>query len=350
MKKLVFLLLLANQFLVAYDQVIKETIPQLTEKVYLHTDRTYYYPGDDIWFKAYLIDAFDRLLSNHSENLHVELISPSQQIITGKIIKLDGGLGNGDFKLPGNLSPGKYRLRAYTNYMRNFSDKIFFNKEIKIISSAAGIEDLQDKEKNVQKKIELGFFPESGSLVDNVPSIVAFKAVDAEGKGCDVTGTVYSSSGEMVTMFQIYHILGMGSFALKPVSGSGYYAIVKGPDNTEIRSELPESFSSGATLSASVINDKEISVIVRTNDRTLPLVKGKDLILAVSVRKELVKTIIIRINSLSNNLILPADDLPDGIVMLTLMTQENLPLAERLIFIQHEQNLKVNIQTGQDGI
>ena len=144
-------------------------------------------------------------------------------------------------------------------------------------------------------------------------------------------------------MFRSTH-LGMGSFALKPVPGLSYYAIVKGPDNTEIRSELPKSFSSGATLSASVINDKELSVIVRTNDQTLPLVKGKDLILTVSVRKELVKTIIIRINSLSNNLILPADDLPDGIVMLTLMTQENLPLAERLIFIQHEHNLKVNIQ------
>ena len=50
---------------------------KVIEKVYLHTDRTYYYPGDDIWFKAYLIDAFDRSLSDLSRNLHVELISPS---------------------------------------------------------------------------------------------------------------------------------------------------------------------------------------------------------------------------------------------------------------------------------
>jgi len=119
MKKLVFLILLANHFLVAYDQIIKETIPQFIEKVYLHTDRTYYYPGDNIWFKAYLIDAFDRMLSTHSENLHVELISPSQEILSSRIIRLEGGLGNGDFKLSGNLNAGKYRIRAYTNYMRN---------------------------------------------------------------------------------------------------------------------------------------------------------------------------------------------------------------------------------------
>ena len=49
---------------------------RVIEKVYLHTDRHTYYPGDDIWFKAYLIDASDRLLSDHSNNLHVEIIYP----------------------------------------------------------------------------------------------------------------------------------------------------------------------------------------------------------------------------------------------------------------------------------
>ena len=110
---------------------------KIIEKVYLHTDRTYYYPGNDIWFKAYLIDAYDRSLSDLSRNLHVELISPSGGIISDRIIRLDGGLGNGDFRLPDSLSSGRYRLRAYTNYMRNFSDQIFFNKEINIIASAS---------------------------------------------------------------------------------------------------------------------------------------------------------------------------------------------------------------------
>lgn len=116
---------------------------QIIEKVYLHTDRNYYYPGDDIWFKAYLIDAYDRSLSPHSLNLHVELISPSSEIISERIIRLDGGLGNGDFQLPTDIISGKYRLRAYTNYMRNFNDQLFFNKEINIISSSPGIEETE---------------------------------------------------------------------------------------------------------------------------------------------------------------------------------------------------------------
>ena len=30
---------------------------KVMEKVYLHTDRDSYFAGEDIWFKAYLIDA-----------------------------------------------------------------------------------------------------------------------------------------------------------------------------------------------------------------------------------------------------------------------------------------------------
>ena len=73
---------------------------QVIENVYLQTDRSCYYPGEDIWFKAYLVEASDRLLTKHSGNLHVELISPASKIIRSFIAKLDDGMGNGDFKLP----------------------------------------------------------------------------------------------------------------------------------------------------------------------------------------------------------------------------------------------------------
>ncbi len=372
MKPLVLSILLITNILVAYNQIvvpipendsdnrttyavksagvsdtsIAAGFPQLIEKVYLHTDRTYYFPGDDIWFKAYLIDAWYNRLSGVSRNLHVELIAPAGEIITDKIISVEGGLGKGDFKLSGSLSAGKYRIRAYTNYMRNYPDEIFFNKEINIINSSASAPISSGEGKNGQGSIEIDFFPEGGSLIDDVNSVVAFKAVDTEGKGCDVTGVIYSSSGEMVTMFRSSH-LGMGIFELKPSPGSEYYAVVKGTDGTETRAELPESSPSGATLSVAVINEKELSVIVRTNDRTLPLLADKDLKLMVSARKEVVKTIILRINSLSNNLKLPIDDLPGGITMLTLLSAEDLPLAERLIFTGRGPEMKISISPGK---
>ena len=168
----------------AYDSV------NVIEKVYLHVDRDSYFAGDDIWFKAYLIDAKDRLLTDHSSNLHVELISPSSKIISNRIIRLDSGLGNGDFRLPESIKSGRYRLRVYTNYMRNFGDQLFFIKEIVVINSTDSTE-ISERVKYVENKIQISFFPEGGSLVDNVSSIVAFKAANNLGKGCDVSGKIY---------------------------------------------------------------------------------------------------------------------------------------------------------------
>ena len=221
---------------------------QMIEKVYIHTDRNCYYPGNDIWFKAYLISGSDRSLSSHSNNLHVELISPNSKIIISRVICIEKGLGNGDMELPGNLKPGRYRLRAYTNYMRNFGDQLFFNKEIIVINSALAKDEIAVENKALKNKINLSFFPEGGSLVDNVTSIVAFKAVNAFGTGFDVSGKIYASTGELVTTFKSVH-LGMGSFNFKPIPGLSYYSIMKDTTGTEIRSELPKSLPGGVALS-----------------------------------------------------------------------------------------------------
>lgn len=77
---------------------------KIVEKIYLHSDRDTYYPGDDLWFKAYMIDASDRSLTNHSQNLHVELISPAFIIVDSRIVKLNEGLATGDFLLSENLN------------------------------------------------------------------------------------------------------------------------------------------------------------------------------------------------------------------------------------------------------
>lgn len=319
---------------------------RIIEKVYIHTDRNCYYPGDDIWFKAYLIDASDRFLSNHSNNLHVELISPFSKIIINHVIRLDGGLGNGDFKLPDNLKSGRYRIRAYTNYMRNFSDQLFFNKEIVVINSTDTRDEILDVIKYEKNKIDLSFFPEGGSLVDNVSSVVAFKAVNAMGKGCDVSGEIYSSTGELITTFKSAH-LGMGSFFLRPIPGLSYYSIVKDTNGVEIKSEIPKSFLTGVTLSASINQNNELLITTKTNPQTLPLVLDHDLLLNFSTRKVTLKTVSFKIRSYTNSFILPIDDLPDGIVMMTLSTLEDLPLSERLIYIQRDQDFKVTIEPNK---
>ncbi|WP_443945081.1 TonB-dependent receptor plug domain-containing protein [Pedobacter sp. AW1-32] len=107
------------------------------EKVYLHLDKPYYAVGDDIWFKAYTLNTKTSSPSTISKILYVELINERDSIKKQLKLPLMAGITWGDFKLTDSLSEGNYRLRAYTNYMRNFGTDFFFEKTIKIGNSWA---------------------------------------------------------------------------------------------------------------------------------------------------------------------------------------------------------------------
>jgi hypothetical protein len=334
-------------------KMVKSLIPSDTgnlltlEKVYLHTDRETYYPGDDIWFKAYLVDASDRSLSNISKNLHVEIISPSSQIVESRIVRIDEGLGKGDFVVPENLISGRYQIRAYTNYMRNFGEELFFNKNITIINQKDAVKTFTDSTESIKNKLEINFFPEGGSLVEGVPSIVAFKAVNTNGTGCDVSGEIYSSTGEIISPFKSTY-KGMGTFLMNPVHGISYYAVAKSLNGEEVRGEIPKSFPKGFALIISKNKNDELAVTVRTNRETLSLISDHILTLNVSARNIFLKKAEFRMKSLANRFILPTDDLPDGIVMLTLTGMDSVPLCERLVYIQNEEEAKVKVKVETD--
>ena len=323
----------------AYDSV------KVIEKVYLHVDRDSYYAGDDIWFKAYLIDAKDRLLTDNSGNLHVELISPSSKIISDRTVRLDNGLGNGDFKLPNDISSGRYKIRAYTNYMRNFSDQLFYNKEILVFNSSDSAK-ISDEVKIVENQIQLSFFPEGGSMVDNVSSIVAFKAINSLGKGCDVIGKIYSSNDDLITTFRSTH-LGMGKFFLRPLPGLKYYSIFKGSDSIDIKADLPTSFPAGVIISTTINQNNELLFATKTNPETLAIISARNLLLSFSIRNEVFKTITYKVKSPVTSFVIPTDDLPDGILMVTLSSLLDLPLSEKLIYIQKEDPIKIQIETDK---
>jgi hypothetical protein len=316
------------------------------EKVYLHVDRDIYSPGDNIWFKGYLIDATNRLLTDHSHNLHIELISPDSKIIDTRIVRLEEGLGNGDLQLPKTMKSGQYSLRAYTNYMRNFGDQLFFIKDITIINSSTSGKDFIDSVTIAKNKLEVSFFPEGGSLVENVPSVVGFKAVNNSGASCDVSGELFSSTGELVTTFKSVHN-GMGRFTLTPALGLDYYAIVRNLSGDVVRKKIPKCFPSGLVLNISKNQTNKLRVRVRTNQKTLLLIPDHSLSLILSAHNIVYKAIDLKIKSLNDSIILSTDDLPDGIVALTLSGPENKPFCERLVYIQNNEDLKINLETNK---
>ncbi|NQX54998.1 TonB-dependent receptor plug domain-containing protein [Pedobacter panaciterrae] len=112
-----------------------EKYPQ--EKVHLHLDKPFYAIGDDIWFKAYVVNAQTGKPSTISNALYVELISEKDSVKKQIKLPVISGFTWGDFKLPDSFTEGNYRIRAYTQWMKNAGTEFFFDKTIKIGNSWA---------------------------------------------------------------------------------------------------------------------------------------------------------------------------------------------------------------------
>lgn len=109
-----------------FNQVLPE------DRLILQTDKPVYEPGDDIWFAAWLRDGASLKPSLKSDIVNVELINPKGGIESGIRLVAKNGKAAGDFGLPDDLPGGIYKLKAYTNWMKNTSDTTCFEKEIQI--------------------------------------------------------------------------------------------------------------------------------------------------------------------------------------------------------------------------
>ena len=127
MKKKLLLLILSLLIPFTYNLYAK-----VTERVYLQTDKQLYIAGELIWLKIYTTDTEGKL-QDFSKVGYVELLSDSDPKIQIKL-EIKDGVGVGWMELPAIFESGNYRLSAYTRYMRNEGEGVFFEKTIMIIN------------------------------------------------------------------------------------------------------------------------------------------------------------------------------------------------------------------------
>lgn len=102
------------------------------EKIHIHTDRDVYGAGETLWYKVYATIGLENRLSALSNIGYVELLDPLGKTVTRKIHTLFSGVGIGEMELADTLTEGSYRLRGYTQWMRNDSADYFFEKVLQI--------------------------------------------------------------------------------------------------------------------------------------------------------------------------------------------------------------------------
>jgi hypothetical protein len=104
------------------------------EKVYVQLDRRVYVTGENVRYRAFLVDASLNKPVNGSRVLYLELSGLPGDKPAQWRISLHRGAASGTFPIPADLESGVYRLRAYTNWMRNGDPAYVFSNELMIIN------------------------------------------------------------------------------------------------------------------------------------------------------------------------------------------------------------------------
>lgn len=298
------------------------------EKVHLHLDKPYYMVGDDVWYKAYVLDDGNSIPSLISGILYLDLMDQKNTLVKTLKLPLLNGVTWGGFKLPNTLLEGRYTVVAYTQWMRNAGSAFFFKKDILVKNHNNN----GTKPTALNKKdVDLQFFPEAGALIEDLPGKVAFKAVNKNGLGETVSGSIFDNDGVQVVDFESTY-LGMGQLSITPQAGKTYNAKIKFKDNTEKIFPLPavnpngyqltvntnnlENFVARVLTSAALLGQQELTLLVHQNGKVYLETK-------IATEKQVVV------------IPLKTANLPSGVITLTLLSGKNLPICERVIFVNN---------------
>lgn len=102
------------------------------DRVYLMLDKGFYFPGETIWFQAYVRNGADMAPSLKSEILHVEWVAPSGNVLKEFALIARKGTASGDIQLDGDAPGGLYTVRAYTRWQKNSPEPAFFEKKVPV--------------------------------------------------------------------------------------------------------------------------------------------------------------------------------------------------------------------------
>ena len=322
-------------FLLIWSNAFAQNIIN-SEKVYLHTDRETYFPGDTIWYKAYVLDASSHKESLKSGVLNVSLKNPEDKLIKFNKVYLNKGTAFMQMVLSKNATPGIYRLEAYTKMMETDGESFFFEKSIKVIPRIPAPEK-KITLKNTKPLIE--FFPEGGNLVAGLDCKVGFRfnQTDSIPKGFE--GIIVDQSGKEVAYFYNAY-KGMGTFMLKPDYNQSYKAIFDyGKSKKEFL--LPAVMQEGYVISAdNVVFSEGILINIHSNKNEPENLR----IYAHQRGIELLNIPFQTINSVYKFVIGDVIVEQDGLIEILLLDQNNKILNKRLVYYQKGNRPKVSFE------
>ena len=318
----------------------RTTFPQ--EKLYVHLAQEFYLTGETVWFKIYYVDGALHHSMDISKVAYVEILDNNNQRLLQTKVALKDGKGDGSLFLPASISSGNYHLRAYTQWMRNFSPEFFFHKTISIVNSFRKLE--ADIAK-APKPFSVQFFPEGGNLVYGLKSKVAFQGVNSNGKGIGFSGVILNGQNDTIARISPVKF-GIGNFTFTPLSGQLYRAVIADSLQNSQTVNLPVPKTHGFVMELRDSTSELLSINVSSNDpktQTSPnfyyVIHARQIISSTGMRS---------FGGNKASILVSKKQLAEGISHVTIFDGDLRPQCERLYFKPSEKKLQITAHTSQN--
>ena len=321
------------------SQFDRYSLQSLQEKIFVHTDKSFYVPGEIIWFKVYDVDGHFNKPLDLSKIAYVEVLSTDQKPVLQAKIALKSGSGSGSFLIPFSFNSGNYVLRAYTNWMKNFLPEFYFEKMLTIVNPLKKPGWSADENSTAY---DIQFFPEGGNMVNGMQSKIAFRVADHYGRGVDCNGVIVNQRNDTIARFQSLKF-GLGHFLFTPAHGESYTAIIFPGKNTFVKHNLPIAYETGYVMNLADQDNEHILVTVSGNDpvnNLFYLLVHTRHVIKVAQAKE--------VNAGKAEFLLDKKMFGEGISQLTVFNYKQQPVCERLYFKRPAQNLVVGIKPDKE--
>ncbi|AEI49212.1 hypothetical protein Runsl_2820 [Runella slithyformis DSM 19594] len=297
---------------------------QKQEKIILTTDRDAYIPGDTVHFQLQVMDATSYAPS--AQSLVYLTIRTPQQWIEQQKIWVARGSYRGRWVIPDSLK-GTYQLIAHNQWARNFDERFWARKNIRIITDSGPVSAASDT-------VQLRFFPESGTLLAGVPNRVGISSFTVEGHPVSVQGWLITAKGDTLCGFKS-NDRGYGDFFMTPPADETVKAVFGHNRVQEFLKASPKGF----IMQTDALRDSVVSVRLIN---TLRPAEWKPLRFIVHLRGQLLFEALITPKSPITFIKIPREDLEGtGVMQLLLLDALNQPIASRAFYQPAEEEQTV---------
>lgn len=306
------------------------------ERVHVHFDRTMYNIDETIFYKVYLQMA--GAPSEISKNMYIAWFDTSGNLIKQTAAPLFQSTAKGSFTIPVNYRGDFIHVKAFTRWMLNGDSAFLFEKNIPI---NAGKQIISPRKAPAKTMVDL--FPEGGNIIQGINNRIAFKATTQTGAPVFIKGFLVNDKNKVIDTLKAVHD-GMGAFSIKPIAGERYTLNWTDENNQKGTTALIVTQSQGVVLKITMDYEKAYAQVERTvgvpdNLKKLKLLvhQNQQLLYSVDFKGE---------EKLIQKAALPIDEMATGIVQFSLFTEDWIPVAERIVFVNnrlHEYNAKLNL-------